>query len=154
MAIKRSRVRRLIQRLSPVLATTLAALCSLPLSALEDLDSASLQQACSQVVAEEDDASAQACASYLLGFLAATDGVILSGERSSSFLVRALKTRGSRLSEASERELVGKYCFAPEASLTELASRIVDMPAGDLPLTASDLVTQVLERHYRCSGGQ
>ncbi|AOS97899.1 hypothetical protein AUP74_02502 [Microbulbifer aggregans] len=151
MTKQRSRTRRSIQRLIPAVALALLAVCNSPVYALEDVEGSSLQDSCASLVSDPEGSAGISCASYLQGYLAATEGVILSGKRPSAFLVRALKTRGSRLSEASERELVGSYCLPQEASILDLAGKIIQVSDVQLPATASELVSQILEQHYLCA---
>jgi len=91
------------------------------------------------------------CHAYLHGFFSATDKVVIDEDRPSAFTLRALRTRGRRLSDQQEDLLNSDYCIPQKDTVLDVADKIATLePAFADNADANTVVEIVLQRHYRC----
>jgi len=99
----------------------------------------------------ESDLHKNLCLAYLQGYFAASNDIIAEESLPSSFTLRALRTRGHRLSEYQQKLLNSRYCISEQESLQDFAEKVAVLDAEfDDDAPANEAVEMVLEQYYVC----
>lgn len=117
----------------------------------EDMRGGDLISACGEYSAGYSSAKAASCIAYLQGYLDGNTDITSAADRPSSFVVRALRTRATRLSEETEQKLNSTYCLPEGFELPALASDIAQEKPSAAAESAEQVLKNVLQRAYLCA---
>jgi len=116
------------------------------ISACGDLNSAPTVDTESEKVSEVN-----LCQAYLQGYFAGTDEVVAEERLPSSYTLRALRTRGRRLSDEHQQLLNRVYCISEKETLLNFAEKVALLENDfSADAAASEVVQFVLEQNYLC----
>lgn len=142
-----ARITRLLIRIGAPLALAF----SQPLAAQEPMSAAELVSGCKAHLEDSQSAAASGCRAFIQGYLSASPEIVAEEDRPSGFAARAMRTRGSRLSDAAEQRLSSRFCLPEGENLEQLIARIAAQTDG---VTADDeasvVMRRVFEQHYLC----
>ncbi|MCW8125955.1 Rap1a/Tai family immunity protein [Microbulbifer halophilus] len=142
-----ARITRLLIRAGAPLALAF----SQPLAALESMSAAELVSACKAHLEDRQSAAASGCRAFIQGYLAASPEIVAVEDRPSGFVARAMRTRGSRFSDAAEQRLNSRFCLPEGESLEQLVARVAAQTDGfEADAGASAVMRRVFEKHYLC----
>lgn len=120
-------------------------------SLAEEMRGGDLISACAEYSAGHSSAEAASCIAYLQGYLDGNTDIVSESDRPSSFVVRALRTRATRLSEESEQKLNSIYCLPEGFELPVLAIDVAQEKPSGTAESAEQVVKNVLQRAYLCA---
>ena len=105
-----------------------------------------------ELEANENKGDSGLCRGYILGYFAATPKVVVQENMPSDLTLRAMKTRGVRLSEEQNNMLVAPYCISKDEMLMSVVNKVVNVDASIAEgRNADDILEHVLFEHYLCA---
>lgn len=134
-----------------LMAVTLCLLIGPSTGVAEDMRGGDLISACGEYSAGYSSAKAASCIAYLQGYLDGSTDIASDADRPSSFMVRALRTRTTRLSEETEQKLNSTYCLPAGFELTTLAKEVAQEKPSVTAESAEQVLNNVLQRAYLCA---
>lgn len=100
----------------------------------------------------DSDPEAVMCRSYLQGYFAATDEVVVIERIPSALTIRAMKTRGARITDDQKKAWKAAYCISEAETLKDIARKISAVEKTSAQeKTAQVLLRDMLAEHYACA---
>lgn len=100
---------------------------------------------------EKPSVNAAICRAYLQGFLAGTNKVVKEERLPSEYMQRALRTKAHGGRERVEALSDGPYCLPEGETLDGIIEKLAETDDSfSTESSADQVISQVLESHYRC----